>query len=74
MERFKKLGIIMIFIGGCAVLVAGTIIDNNPMIIGGTIGLVAGSLIAFGAVFATRTPTTILTTKISVNNPLSSNV
>ena len=63
MDRFKKLGIALIFIGGISVLVTGAIIKNDPMIIGGTLGLVAGSLIAFGAVFATRAPTTVVNTK-----------
>ncbi len=76
MDRFIKLGIVMIFIGGVSVLVAGAMLSNKGMIIGATIGLFASALVAIGATFAIRTQKRVVfSDNISISNPLmSSNV
>lgn len=76
MERFIKLGIIMSFIGGISILIAGAITNNKPMITGATIAMIAIGLIAVGIVFAIRTQKRVVfSDNISISNPLmSSNV
>jgi NO-binding membrane sensor protein with MHYT domain len=75
MERFIKLGIVMSFMGVTAILIAGTITNNKPMITGGTIAIIAIGLIAVGVVFATRTQKRVtFSDNITISNPLISNI
>ncbi len=65
----------MTFVGCIAVLVAGAIHNNKPMLIGATIGLIASALAGIGSAFAARSYQNIPVSKsVTFSNPLTSNV
>jgi drug/metabolite transporter (DMT)-like permease len=72
MQKYIKIALIMLFVGCIAVLVAGAIHNNKPMLIGATIGLIASALAGIGAAFASRSYQNVpISSNVSVNNPIS---
>ena len=76
MKLYYKLIIIGAFLSSIIILIAGTIIPINYMIIGGVIGILASSILLMGIMIQNNTsvdstlPTTNTSTDRVITNPI----